>query len=52
LVLNEAAISPKKLLVAKKYISDSYSKSLMLAERIMHGFDTMLVDMDQFVTAV
>jgi hypothetical protein len=52
LVLSEAAVSPKKLLVAKKYISDSYSKSLMHAERIMHGFDTMLVDMDQFVTAV
>ncbi len=52
LVLNEATISAKKLLVAKKYISDSYSKSLMHAERIMHGFDTMLVDMDQFVTAV
>jgi alkylation response protein AidB-like acyl-CoA dehydrogenase len=52
LVLNEALVSPKKLLVAKKYISDSYSKSLMHAERIMHGFDTMLVDMDQFVTSV
>jgi alkylation response protein AidB-like acyl-CoA dehydrogenase len=52
LVLNEALVSSKKLLVAKKYISDSYSKSLMHAERIMHGFDTMLVDMDQFVTSV
>jgi alkylation response protein AidB-like acyl-CoA dehydrogenase len=52
LVLNEALVSPKKLLVAKKYVSDSYSKSLMHAERIMHGFDTMLVDMDQFVTSV
>jgi alkylation response protein AidB-like acyl-CoA dehydrogenase len=52
LVLNEALVSPKKLLIAKKYISDSYSKSLMHAERIMHGFDTMLVDMDQFVTSV
>jgi alkylation response protein AidB-like acyl-CoA dehydrogenase len=52
LVLSEALVSPKKLLVAKKYISDSYSKSLMHAERIMHGFDTMLVDMDQFVTSV
>jgi alkylation response protein AidB-like acyl-CoA dehydrogenase len=52
LVLNEALVSPKKLLVAKKYISDTYSKSLMHAERVMHGFDTMLVDMDQFVTSV
>jgi hypothetical protein len=52
LVLNEATISPKKLLVAKKYITDSYAKSLMYTERILRGFDTMLVDMDQFVTAV
>lgn len=52
LVLNEALVSPKKLLVAKKYISDSFAKSLMNSERILHGFDTMLVDMDQFVTAV
>lgn len=52
LVLNEAKISEKKLLVAKKYIGDSYAKSLMHVEQIVNGFDTMLVDMDKFVTAV
>lgn len=50
LVLNEAKISEKKLLVAKKYISDSHAKALMHAEQILHGYDTM--PMFKFVTAV
>jgi len=52
LILSEAKVSEKKILVAKKYVTDSYAKSLMHAEHILHGFDTMLVDMDKVVTAV
>ncbi|MGB9774005.1 MAG: acyl-CoA dehydrogenase family protein [Bacteroidota bacterium] len=50
LILNEAKVSEKKLLVAKKYISEIYAKALMHAEHILHGYDTML--MYRFVTAV
>lgn len=50
LVLEEAAVEPRKMLIAKKYIMDALATAVHHTESVTKGFDTLFTDIEQILT--